>query len=92
MNEFAEKIQETIDKTIADIFTKTTADDGQFTSIERRFKLIDLQLATLKRLNLNMDEIMRQMNHGESQTKFLSKTLPLFTHISVCEAIEKVVG
>ena len=89
---FKHKIQETMDRTVCDIFNKNTVDEKQFAAYDRRFKLIDVQMGTLKRLNLNMDELMRQMGYGESTTQFLSKSLPLMIHVSVCEAIGKVVG
>jgi hypothetical protein len=59
MELFSSKIKETMDKTVNDIFAKSTADEKLFTVYERKFKLIDVSLLTLKKLNMNMDEIMR---------------------------------
>jgi hypothetical protein len=72
VKEHSKKIQITLDQTIKKIFDDESSQQFKITSLEKKAQMQDKKLINLKKLEMNMEEVLKGMGDSSNHAKFLS--------------------
>ena len=92
MREHSSKIQKTLDKTIKKIFDDEAISQLRISALEKKAQMHDKKLINIRKLEMNMEELLKSQGDSVHHAKFLSESLPILIHLQICEGLDKVIG
>lgn len=90
--EFNEQAKSQVDATIKAVFVKANANQRQLDKFDGQLRAFGKELLPVTKLASTVDELVSLKPVLQQHTTFMGETLPLLMHLTVCEALDKVVG